>query len=203
METENKDQVIDEVVKDQSSDEQSEETKKEPSLEEMASLVHGLQKGYTINAQAVSELKDNLQSAVDKLNVLSGAQTGEDEYLTVGKLRQILNEQSQQQVLTQKQSEEYIDNTLTQLKVQGVIKTKEDEQELLKYAVSKKETDLLKAADRWQEVKLAKEEAKKEVVKTKTQQEEGSKVGTSSKNSTTEQGGVDYKKIKEMDFLSF
>ena len=207
MEEKKEDQVADSIVKedDQQSANNQEETKKEESmtLEDMTSLVKGLQKGYTVNAQAIAEMKDNLQPIVNQINDQAGNKTGDDEYLTVGKLKQILQEQSQHQSAVQQQSETYIDNTLTQLRAQGVIKTKDEEKELIQYAVDKKEPDLLKAADRWQEVKQAREEGKKTITEKKTQQEEGSKVGTSSKTSTSEQGGVDYRKMKSTDFSDF
>ena len=206
MEEKNKDQVVDGIIEgDKPATNNPEETKKEEpmTLEDMTSLVKGLQKGYTVNAQAIAEMKENLQPIVDQINAQAGTKTGDEEYLTVGKLKQILQENSQQQAAVQQQSEAYIDNTLAQLRAQGVLKTKEDEQELIQYAVDKKEPDLLKAADRWQEVKQAREEGKKGTIEKKTQQEEGSKIGTSSKTPTGEQGGVDYKKVKGMDFSDF
>jgi len=162
-----------------------------------------LQKGYTLTRQELADIKNNLQAITDAINQQTGAQQGEDQFLTVGKLREILNEQAQQEELGKQQAEQYIDNALTQLRAQGIITTKEEEEELIQYAVDKKEPDLFKAADRWQEVKKAREEGKKEYEKTKIKQEEGSKIGTSSKASTSEQGGVDYAKMKSMDFLDF
>lgn len=206
MEEKTKDQGVDDIAKDdKTSTTNPEETKKEEPMtpEEMTTLVKGLQKGYTVNAQAIAEMGKNLQPIVDQINAQAGTQTGDDEYLTVGKLKQILQENSQQQAAIQQQSEAYIDNTLAQLRTQGIIKTKEEEQELIQYAVDKKEPDLLKAADRWQEVKQAREEGKKGATEKKTIQEEGSKIGTSSKTSTGEQGGVDYRKVKKMDFGDF
>ena len=185
-------------------EQKSEETNEESlTLEQVAKLAQGLQKGYTLTRQELADIKNNLQAITDAINQQTGAQQGDDQFLTVGKLREILNEQAQQEELNKQQAEQYIDNALTQLRAQGIITTKEEEEELIQYAVEKKEPDLFKAADRWQEVKKAREEGKKEYEKTKIKQEEGSKIGTSSKSSTSEQGGVDYVKMKSMDFLDF
>ena len=90
------------------------------------------------------------------------------------------------------QADTYIESTLNQLRADGVIKTKDDEDALIRYAIAKKEPDLNKAADRWFEIKQAREEGRKEIDKAKVRvrQEEGSKVGTSSKASGDEQEGI-------------
>ncbi len=213
---EKQDQVVDDVKKDDQSSEQSEETKEEPpTIEKLAELVKGIQKGYTLNAQAISEMKDNLQAIADQTNKQTGASSGEDEYLTVGKLKEILNQQSQEQEQKRIQANTYIDDTLAQLRIEGIIGNRiaerinketgkkeifdPDQEDLIQYAIDKKELDLLKAAERWQEIKEAKEEAKKEIAKTKTRQEEGSKVGTSSKMSE-ESKGVNYETIHNTDW---
>mgnify|MGYP000895075759 CR=1 FL=1 len=217
MEDTNNDQFVAGIINGEEKDEEettskdneqanqkSEETNSEPlTLEQVAKLTQGLQKGYTLTRQELADIKNNLQAITDAINQQTGAQQGEDQFLTVGKLREILNEQAQQEELGKQQAEQYIDNALTQLRAQGIITTKEEEEELIQYAVDKKEPDLFKAADRWQEVKKAREEGRKEYEKTKIKQEEGSKIGTSSKASTSEQGGVDYAKMKSMDFLDF
>ncbi len=217
MEDTNNDQFVAGIINGEEKDEdettskdneqanqKSEETNSEPlTLEQVAKLTQGLQKGYTLTRQELADIKNNLQAITDAINQQTGAQQGEDQFLTVGKLREILNEQAQQEELGKQQAEQYIDNALTQLRAQGIITTKEEEEELIQYAVDKKEPDLFKAADRWQEVKKAREEGRKEYEKTKIKQEEGSKIGTSSKASTSEQGGVDYAKMKSMDFLDF
>ena len=214
MEEQKVDQVEDgiveeKVVEEKKGDEQSkdnqEETNEEPvTLETVVALVKGLQKGYTLNAQAIADIrKGNLQPAVDEVNQQAGNQSGDEEFLTVGSLKKILGEQARNQSLVQQKSQEYIDTTLAQLRANGIVKNDDEEKELIQYAVDKKEPDLLKAADRWNEVKKAKAEAKKEAAKTTTQQEAGSKVGTSSKTSLKEQGGVDYNKVRNTDFSGF
>ena len=211
MEEQKVDQVEDgiveeKVVEEKKGDEQSkdnqEETNEEPvTLETVVALVKGLQKGYTLNAQAIADIrKGNLQPAVDEVNQQAGNQSGDEEFLTVGSLKKILGEQARNQSLVQQKSQEYIDTTLAQLRANGIVKNDDEEKELIQYAVDKKEPDLLKAADRWNEVKKAKADAKKEAAKTITQQEEGSKVGTSAKTSTKEQGGVNYEDVRNKDF---
>jgi len=190
MEKELKDQAPEEVKEDQSAEGQSEEAKEEPTLSEVAELAKGLQKGYTLTRQELSEIRDNLQAIVEATNKQTGAQAGSDEYVTVNKLREILGEQQQKTEAVKEQADKYIDSTLAQLRAEGIIKSQEEEEALIKYAISKKEPDLNKAADRWAEVRAAREEAKKEVAKVKVRREEGSKVGTSSKASGDEQEGI-------------
>jgi len=197
MEEIKEDQVPETVSDDQVQEEQSEETEKEPTLSEVAELAKGLQKGYTLTRQELSEIRENLQTIVDSTNRQTGATTGDDEYMTVGKMREILNEQQQRVEAVKHQADSYIESTLTQLKADGVIKTKEDEDALIKYAIDKKEPDLLKAADRWSEIRQAREEGKKEVAKVKVRQEEGSKVGTSSKASGGEQEGISIESLQK------
>jgi hypothetical protein len=203
MEDEVKDQVGSDVSKDQTETKQSEETKEEPSLEKTIELVKALQKGYTETRQEFAQTREDLQAVVAALNEKSGAVSGEEEYLTVGKLKNILAEQGVQQEQRKAQADSYIENTLTQLKAEGRITSKEDEDALLTFALKHQQPDLLKAAALFDEIKGAKEEAKREVAKTKVKQEEGSKIGTSSKATTGEQGGVDYAKMKRMDWFSF
>jgi len=200
-----KEEVKEEKKGDEQPEDNQEGTNEEPvTLETVVALVKGLQKGYTLNAQAIADIKKgNLQPAVDEVNQQAGNQSGDEEFLTVGSLKKILGEQARNQSLVQQKSQEYIDTTLAQLRANGIVKNDDEEKELIQYAVDKKEPDLLKAADRWNEVKKAKAEAKKEAAKTTTQQEAGSKVGTSSKTSLKEQGGVDYNKVRNTDFSGF
>lgn len=190
------DQVQPEVKVDETGAEQSkgETEEKEPKVEE---LVKGLQKGYTQTRQEMAGMRETLQQIVDKANTESGAKTGEDEYLTVGKLREILREQSQQAEDRKSQADEYVEKTLGELKEIGIISTKEEEDAIIQYALKFKEPDLRKVAIMWQEIKSAKEEAKKETTKAKAKQEEGSQIGTSSKNAGEESKGVDYLKMQK------
>lgn len=182
---------------------QSEETEEKPSLEKITELVNALQKGYTQTRQEFAQTREDLQNIVLAINNQSGAQSGEDEYLTVGKLKTILTEQGVEQEQRKANADSYVESMISQLKAEGRISTKEDEDALLTFALKHQQPDLLKAAGLYDEIKLAKEEAKKEVAKTLVKQEEGSKIGTSSKANTKEQGGVDYQKMKKMDWFSF
>lgn len=201
---EDKDQVISDVLNgDQSEDKQSEDTKEEPTLEKITELVKALQKGYTETRQEFAQTKEDIQVMVNAINNQSGAKQGDEEYLTVGKMKEILAEQSSVQEQRRNQADTYIDKTLAQLKAEGRITTDEEKDALLNFALKHQQPDLLKAAELYDEIKQAKEEAKREVAKTKVKQEEGSKIGTSSKSGTGEQGGVDYQKMKRMDWFSF
>jgi hypothetical protein len=198
------DKVVDDVINgDQSSDEQSKETEDEPTLEKVAELAKGLQKGYTLTRQEISEIKDNLSAIANSMNQQTGATPEGDEYVTVGKLREILNQQTYEAEERKARADTYIENALAQLQAQGKLSGKEDEDALLNFALKIKEPDLFKAATLFEEVKEAKDEARKEATKTKVKQEEGSRIGTSSKSGTGEQGGVDYQKMKRMDWFSF
>jgi hypothetical protein len=204
-----KDQVIDDIINpkkdDQADNKQSEEPKKEEplTLEKMGELVKGLQKGYTLTRQDVSEMKDNLAAIAEMANRQTGAVSGEDQFLTVGKLRELLQQQYSFQENAKTQADTYIDETLAQLRAEGQIASDEEEESLLNFALKIHEPNLTKAAIAFGEIKQAKEEGKKEAAKTKVKQEEGSKIGTSSKTSTGEQGGVDYSKVRKMDWHQF
>jgi len=187
---------------DQPVEEQSEESVKEPSeVEKLAEMTQNLQKGYTVTRQELSEIKENLQSIADNINKQTGATTGQDEYLTVGKLREILNQQTMEETQRKSQADQYIDTTLMQLRAEGVVSNEQEENDLLNYALKIKEPDLLKAATIYKDIREAKNEAKKQIVKTKVKQEEGSKVGTSSKAAGGESKGVDYKKVHNTDWI--
>jgi len=201
---ENIDQVAEEVKVDQSEGEQSEgDSEKKITLEEVAAIAKGTQKGYTQQQEQLIRINDLLQTIVDQTNSKTGATAGEEDYVTVGKLKEILNQQTYAAEERQSRANSYIENTLNQLQAEGRINTKEEGDALLNFALKHKEADLLKAAELFEEVKQAKEEARKEMAKTKVKQEEGSQIGTSSKATTGEQGGVDYQKMKKMDWFSF
>mgnify|MGYP001604335971 CR=1 FL=1 len=199
------DQVADGVIKDQPSGEQPKEepiTEEPVTAERAFELAKGLQKGYTQTRQEIAEMRENLQTIAAALNKETGAASGDDDYITAGKLKEILTEHSQSEAKAKEaekiNTDTYIDNCLTQLRADGVVKSKEDEESLLNYAIGKKEIDLLRAADRWQEIKLAREEGKKEAAKAKAKQEEGSQVGTSSRASSSPEQGINYTTLKQM-----
>jgi len=215
-----KDKVISDVIDgDQSENKQSDEVKEVPSLEKVAELVKALQKGYTETRQEFAQTRESLEQIAASINAKTGAETGDDEYLTVGKLKTILAEQSYVQENTRKEADSYINNILTQLRAEGKIDSREeervnkitgekekfnpDEEAFLTFALKHQMTDLIKAFEIYSDVKSAKEEAKKEGAKKAIKAEEGAKIGTSQKAGTSEQGGVDYRKVKNMDWFSF
>ena len=201
----------DEVVSDQSSeqekvkDEEEAKTEAEPeiTLQQVAQLAKATQKGYTHQAQQLAQVRETLTEIADKINAKSGAEQGDDEYVTVSKLRQVLAEQQQQAQAQKDQANRYIENAISELSAQGIIDGKDDADSLMKFAIKIKEPDLLKASVAWQEIKSAKEAGKKEAIKKEVQKIEGSKIGTSSKSSTSKEQGVDYAEIKKLDWYNF
>jgi hypothetical protein len=213
MPEEKKDQFIEGLIegdKDKKpNDNKSEKTEKEPiTLEKVAELTNALQKGYTLTRQDLSEIRENMTAIVESMN-LQKKEAGEDKdaYVTVGKLEEVLSKQAEKERATKEEVsskvDNYIDSALQELRLQGVVKSDAEEEELIQFALDKKEPDLYKAAERLQEVREAREEGKKGTSKAKAHQEAGSKVGTSQKT-TEEQGkGVDIKRVKETDFFGF
>ena len=196
-------------LEDQSEEEQSEETD-EPTLEKLAEVlkgnegvIKGLQKGYTITRQEMSEIRDNLKTIADSLNEKRDLSEGDEDYVTVAKLKDILkstaDSQSREPQIQRERAQQYIDDAMNQLRIDNVVKTKAEEEDLMKFAVEKKEVDLFKAADRWQEVQQARMEGQKLAAKAKAKQSEGSKVGSSSKTSS-ESKGVNYEQIRNLDW---
>jgi len=201
-----KDQVVSDVTEggDQAETKQSEETKVEtPTIEKLAGLTKDLQKGYTITRQELSEIRDNLGAIVTALNQQSGASQDNDLYVTEGRLREILQEQTDVQEQSKAQADTYIDSALDQLKAQGIVETEQDANDLMEYALKLHEPDLIKVGTIWKDVKAAKDEGKKEAAKKTAGQQEGSKVGTSSRTPGQESTGVDYAKVRKMDWYSF
>lgn len=204
MVEETKGQVAEDIKTDETSGKQPEDTNQgtEITAEKAYELAQGLQKGYTMTRQDIAEIRENLNQIVEAINSQKNTKEGEDEYLTVGKLREILAEQSKVIEAKDTKADEYVEKGISQLRAEGIIKTDAEEKELINYAISKKETDLFKAAERWQEIKQAREEGKKEVSKKEARQEEGSKVGTSSKSSEGNKG-VNYQQIHNTDWSQF
>jgi hypothetical protein len=194
---------VDEVIEgDQSDTEAKEESEEEkPSLEKAYQIAKATQKGYTVQQQEIAQIKGILQTIADTMNTQSGAKSGEDEYVTVGKLKEVLGEIRYQEENVKQQANDYVQASIDSLKAEGVITSKEEEDSLLNFALRHKEPDLKKAYDFWKETAEAKSEGKKEALKKQVRQEEGSKVGTSSKaEAGKKQEGVSYKEIKRMDW---
>jgi hypothetical protein len=223
------DQVNDEVVEDnqdqqgqdnqgdQSSEEQSEETdepkkdgtddkgKSKPKSSGLSQLVKGLQKGYTLTRQEIGEIKGMIEEL--KNNPQSSEPSDDqDEYITVSKLKEILSQHTQnqanQQMAEREKADKYISDAITDLKAEGVIKSKEDEDSLLNYALEIKEPNLRKAIVSWQRIKEAEAKGTRKAAKTKARQEEGSRIGTSQKTGQPSEG-VDYNEIHNKDFEDF
>lgn len=193
-------QSAEELNQEQSSGKNSEEAVKEtPTLEKLAEIVQGLQKGYTLTRQEFAEVKENIQSVADSLNEKSGAEQGTDEYVTVGKLKEVLAEheqaKSQAQEARIKEADVQIEKTLSELEADGIVNSQKEKDDLLQFAVDNKILDLNKAAAKW--IKEGSSEKNKELAKKGIRQEEGSKVGTSSKTTEEESSGINYGKMKD------
>jgi hypothetical protein len=197
-----KDDAVDDVIEDQPDTESKEEPEKvELTLEQVAQIAKATQKGYTIQQQQLSSIRENLDAIATSINEKSGAKQGEDEYVTVNSLRQILAEQQQAGQMVQEQANDYIETTLGQLTAEGILEGKADEDSLLQFALKVKEPDLQRASVAWQEIKAARKEGA--IAKKQVRQEEGSKIGTSSKTGTEKEQGVNYRDIRKMDWFNF
>jgi len=217
MENEKKDQVPEETEVEEPKEETTEEPQEEPSeepekepitLEKTHALAEALQKGYTLTRQDLSAIKQNIEAVQEALTNLGKKDDygEEDQPLTVKTLLKLQNEQKQKDVREQQRVNEMIEGQVNELKARGVIHSKEEEDELMSYAVKHKITDLFRAADIWLELQEAKKIGGKAVAqaKNKVKQEEGSKVGTSQKTKTEAEQGFNYEEIhtKSMDELA-
>jgi len=192
-------------------EEKTEETEPKITLEDTHRLAQALQKGYTITRQDQAKIRGNIEEIKGALTKLGKKKEedefGEDEPLTTKKLLEVLDEREKTAKETRRQSDikiqEQITSQLDDLKAQGAIPTKKEEDELLEFAVKRKITNLSTAYERLQEIKSARKEGMKEGVKGKVKTEAGSKIGTSKKAGTGEQG-IDYQEIrnKDMDELA-
>lgn len=182
---------------------------KAPTLEELGKLVpelqkslSGLTKGYTQTRQDMAEINKNLGAITEAMNKKTGAEEGDEDYVTQKGMKEIIaNALSDNVNSANKQKEDNetaIDNALTGLRAEGVISSKEDEDSLIKHAVKIEQPDLRKAALSWQEVKKAGEDAVKDAAKREAKKKEGDGVGSPSGSTGSEQGGVDYAKLKKM-----
>jgi len=206
------DDILNDKVENTSSEEQSdtantEETtveEKKVSLEDVLSVVKGLQKGYTQTRQDISAVREAISNAsVNKDG--NKPEEGEDEYVTVKSLKKVLHDlelnKNQAQEQQKLQAEAYIDSTMTDLEAQGVINSEQDRNDLMAYAVKIEEPDLLKASRSWLEVKAVKaaNKSKEDEDKTKERRKDASTIGDSSKTGG-EPKGVKYSDIKKMDW---
>jgi len=204
MADEEKGQVLDETPKEEEPvEEQPEETEETPITPEKAyELAQALQKGYTITRQEMAQIRENLESVQSALTELGKKRTEEyggeeDEPLTVKKLLDMQKQEGLRKQQDDTRLDRIIDSQLADLRVQGKIRTKEEEDKLLTYAVVHKITNLADAADRMEEVENARKEGRKEAAKGKVKEEAGSQIGTSKKAETGEQGGVPYSEMRK------
>lgn len=175
------------------------------TLEKVNELALGLQKGYTQTRQDLATIGDNIAKITDAMNTKTGAQEGDEEYVTVGNMKQIISEAlSANASSANKQKDDndaQIDAQLAELQASGQIKTDETD-DLIAHAVKIKQPDLRKAVLSYNEVKVAGSNAAKKAVedaaKAAAKKKEGGGVGGSSQSTGSEQGGIDYAKLKQM-----
>lgn len=181
---EDNDQVVADIIKDddQPDNKPSEGTDKEPTIRELAQTIKGLQKGYTINRQEMAQINANLQAVADSINDKTGADKGEEEYVTVSKLRETLAEYDEQKATQaqerMRQAETALEEQMEEVITEGII-SEGEKQSLWTYAASIKEVDLFKAAAKFN--KLSQEKKDTLTAKKQDRQDAGSKVGSSSK----------------------
>lgn len=199
-----KDQVQDDTLEEeQDIEEQSVETEEEPRPEE---LVKGLQKGYTQTRQELAEIKRKLeelgQRPEEELTTEPAKEPQTWEEMKAD-LLETLRQKDEAERKFNERIEQQIDSQLSQLRELGKIKTEDDENALMDYALKHKIPNLLDAQDRLDEIEEAKRMGLKEGLKGKIKSEEGSKIGTSQKATIEESKGVPYEEIHKKDFTDF
>ena len=208
------DEQVEETSEEEITEEPTEESKPESveteveptTAEDAMRLARDLQKGYTMTRQdmaAIKESQQKIQESLDASRETDEFGGDEEEPLTVKKFLDLQKQQQQTKEQEDVQRNQQIDSQLNDLRIQGIIKTKEDEEALLDFAVKKKVTNLFDAAERWDEIQQAKRQGVKEALKGKVKVEAGAKIGNSQKSGTKEQG-VDYGEIssKSIDELA-
>ena len=210
-----KDQDTEDIKNDETSDEQSTEATEEPITPERAyELAKGLQKGYTMTRQDISEMRENLEAVQQALNELKQEKTEEFEEfdkkpLTKKDVLEAIAEYEQQKTAQQTSKQALVDAMIEDMKIEGLIKNDKEADDLIAFAIESAKAAGLKEIPQnyilsvypaWQKAKEA--EVLKEQVKTKVRGEAGSKVGTSEKARTGEQG-VSYKEIRSKDWDEF
>lgn len=189
-----------EITEEEKPEEESEKTKEESksNVDEALELAKALQKGYTLTRQEIATIRQNQEAILEKLGK-KDTEYEDDEPLTAKKLGEILRQQEERKSQDQQKLNSLIDSQIEELKARGTIRTQEEEDELLKYAVKHKIRDLFQAAGQWEELKEARRFGEKAKVKTKVQQEAGSKVGTSQKTKIEKEEGIPYEDIHNKD----
>ncbi len=198
---------IDETIVDETAEKKTEEkSESQVMMEKIESLQNMVHKGYTSQAQEISELRNNLSSIAEGMNSKSGATEGDDDYVTVSKLKSILQEVASEKASAQEKlsndASKYVDNALNDLRMQGIISNDVEQKELIQLALKKSEElkrniDPYEAAAFYKEIKLARATVskEKEIAQKKAKQEEGSKIGSSSKNSSESVGKISWNEI--------
>jgi len=193
-------------------EDQSKETEEESiTAADAMRFAQNLQKGYTMTRQDMAVIRENQQRIQEALESIKkdreGGDDEEEEPLTIKKFLNIQEQQRKEKQTEDVRLNQEIDRQLDELRVQGIVKTEEDEKALLDFAVKRKIANLSNAAVQWKEIEDAKKEARKEGLKEglkgKVKAEAGSKIGTSQKAGTKEQG-IDYDEIasKSIDELA-
>ena len=197
-----------EKPKEQPTEVQPQEPETEPVEPEKATpeqamdLAKNLQKGYTMTRQEMAEIRQNqeaIQESLTKLSAKKDEYSGaEEEPLTVSKLLELQRQQKATATKEEARVNRDIDSQLSDLRIQGAINTKEDEDKLMDYAVKHKITDLSQAANIMADIVKARKEGQKTAAKSKVKSEAGSQIGTS-RSQSSEKGGIPYEDIANKD----
>ena len=197
--------LIEEEEKDKSDKPGVQPKESDITLEETHTLAKAVQKGYTLTRMQIAKMQENqeaIQATLDELKKEKD-ETGfdEEEPLTVSKFLKLQKDQKTQAETEDKKIKEKIDNSLENLRAEGIIESNDEEKSLLDYAVRHKITDLTRAATQWREWYDEKIRNKKikDKATAKIRGEAGKKIGTSKKTGFRSEGGVDYNEIRNKD----
>jgi len=197
------DQVVDETPEEeQVVGEQSDETEVEPITPEKAyELAKAAQKGYTLTRQELSEIRQTLEGMKQAPKVEEKEITPQTWGEVKADLLESIGAREQAKSAEDAKVNKQIESELEILKSEGKIKTEEDENNLINFAIklSKKigyVPTLTQAYGVYEDQQKARKQGVEEGLKGKIKGEEGSKVGTSSKGKPSgEKEGVPYSDI--------
>jgi hypothetical protein len=200
---------------DDSTSKKTEDDSEKVDIKEVILTMKNLQKGYTTTRQdlsafrgQMSELNNKLGEIAEAMNKKSGADQGDDDFVTVAKLKevlpQILSSQNKAVDRQKQEAQDYIQKAMDELTSDGTLESEEDEASLAQFCIKNNIPDPIKAAPRWMKARLAEKttEDLKKKAKKEAQRKEGSEVGDSSKTTKGDQG-FNYNELHNKDISEF
>jgi len=211
-----------EPQEEQDVEQQSEETEQpvEETKEEEYDVVKGLQKGYTQTRQELADIKKSIDDLKQVQQPIGEQPLGEpttpaqpsQEPTTWSEAQErLLNEmesREQRKAAEQEAISSQIDQEVEELKLNGVIKNDEEAEKLFQFTIDLSKDlgyipSIKSSANVWQKVREAENKGQEEGLKTGVKQDEGSKIGKSSKATTTEESSKpSYDEIHNSDMFS-